>query len=187
MTFRNLVRSTRSIRRFREERRISVDSLLQLVDAARLAPCAANLQKLRFSVVEDREICAEVFPALNWAGYLEDWDGPGPGERPAAYVVIHAPIGESGFTRVDVGVAAAYIVLQAGAEGLGACMIMSFDREGVAAAVGSPEGYRPLLVVALGEPAEKVVLEDPSDSIEYWRDENSVHHVPKLPLDRILH
>lgn len=187
MTFHDLVRATRSVRRFHESRRISADSLLDLVDAARLAPCAANLQELRFSVVEDRELCGEVFPALNWAGYLEDWDGPAPGERPAAYVVIHAPGEERRYTRVDVGIAAAYIVLQAGSQGLGACMIMSFDREMVTAAVGSPGGYRPVLVVALGEPAERIVLEDPSDRIEYWRDGDSTHHVPKLPLDRILH
>lgn len=187
MIFHDLVRSTRSVRRFHEDRRISVDGLLHLVDAARLAPCAANLQVLRFSVVEDRELCAEVFPTLRWAGYLEGWDGPRPGRRPAAYVVIHAPEEEQRYTRVDVGIAAAYIVLQAGSQGLGACMIMSFDREGLAAAVGSPGGCRPVLVVALGEPAEEVVLEESSGSIEYWRDEDSVHHVPKLPLDRILY
>ena len=73
------------------------------------------------------------------------------------------------------------------AAGLGACMIMSFDPDQVTAAVGSPNGYRPVLVVALGEPAEEVVLEEPSDRIEYWRDDDSVHHVPKLPLDRIIH
>jgi len=187
MTFADLVRATRSVRRFRQERRVSADTLLHLVDAARLAPSAANLQMLRFSIVEDRELCAEVFPALRWAGYLEDWDGPDPGERPAAYVVVHAPVEEKRFTRVDVGIAAAYIVLQAGSRGLGACMIMSFDPDQVTAAVGSPNGYRPVLVVALGEPAEEVVLEEPSDRIEYWRDDDSVHHVPKLPLDRIIH
>ena len=187
MSFEELVRATRSIRRFKEDRRISVSGLLALVDAARLAPCAANLQKLRFSIVEDRELCSEVFPALSWAGYLKDWDGPSSGERPAAYVVIHAPVEEKRFTRVDVGIAAAYIVLCARSRGLGACMVMSFDVEALTAAVGSPEGCRPALVLALGEPAEKVVLEDPSPRTEYWRDESSIHHVPKLPLDRILY
>lgn len=42
-------------------------------------------------------------------------------------------------------------------------------------------------VVALGKPAETVVLEGgtPAPS-PYWRDADGVHHVPKRPLDEIL-
>ncbi|MBD3370093.1 nitroreductase [Candidatus Fermentibacteria bacterium] len=187
MTFAELAQLTRSVRRFHQDRKISADELLGMVDVARMAPCAANLQKLRYSIVEDRELCREIFPAVRWAGYLEDWSGPRPGERPPAYIVIQAPRKEQKYTRIDVGIAAAYLVLAAGAHGIGACMIMSFDEDVVHGAVGSPEGYHPVLLVALGHPAEEVILEDDSERIEYWRDESSRHHVPKLPLDEVIY
>ena len=51
-----------------------------------------------------------------------------------------------------------------------------------------PERYQILLVLALGKPKEKVVLEEmgPEDSHEYWRDADDVHHVPKRRLDDII-
>ena len=41
--------------------------------------------------------------------------------------------------------------------------------------------------VALGEPAEKVVIDTAyKGNIEYWRDEENVHHVPKRPLGELI-
>jgi hypothetical protein len=48
--------------------------------------------------------------------------------------------------------------------------------------------YEILLVLALGKPKEKVVV-DPvgsEGSIKYWRDDQSVHHVPKRSLDDLI-
>jgi len=41
---------------------------------------------------------------------------------------------------------------------------------------------------ATGLPAESVTLEEvgPDASIEYWRDADDVHHVPKRPLDELI-
>jgi len=49
-------------------------------------------------------------------------------------------------------------------------------------------GHEILLVLALGKPAEKVVLDSPKadGDIRYWRDAASVHHVPKRPLEKII-
>ena len=51
-----------------------------------------------------------------------------------------------------------------------------------------PSHLTPVLVVALGEPDETVVLEDlPADGrTAYYRDENGVHHVPKRTLDALI-
>ena len=45
-----------------------------------------------------------------------------------------------------------------------------------------------LLVLALGKPAEKVVIEDldPGGDVKYWRDENGIHHVPKRSLEELI-
>jgi len=50
-----------------------------------------------------------------------------------------------------------------------------------------PKQYEILLVLALGKPVEKVVLETISNNdVKYWRDDKSVHHVPKRTLDEII-
>ncbi|MBN1433641.1 nitroreductase family protein [Candidatus Fermentibacterales bacterium] len=183
-----LAEKTRSYRRFEEERRVDPGTLRELVNLARLAPCAANLQVLRFSMVTAKEACAGIFRTLRWAGYLEDWDGPEEGERPAAYILVHSPQQEAPYTGIDVGIAAAYMVLGAMERELGACMLLSFDREALAGAAGPPSGYATRLVIALGSPGERILLETvgKDGNIRYWRDDDGVHHVPKRPLDDLI-
>ena len=45
-----------------------------------------------------------------------------------------------------------------------------------------------MLALALGKPAEKVVLEELGEgqSIHYYRDAEDVHHVPKRKLEDLL-
>ena len=44
-----------------------------------------------------------------------------------------------------------------------------------------------MLVIALGKPVEKVVIENAKDGdIKYWRDEERVHHVPKRPISELI-
>ena len=185
MEFRELAERTRSVRRFAEQRELARVELESLVDVAGIAPCAANLQRSRFLIVTKREDRDRLFPALRWAAYLKDWDGPEAGERPAAYIVIYAPDDQRPFTGMDVGIAASYLVLAAAERGIGACMILSFDRTVVEGLIDSTE-LTPQLVVALGYPGESVVLEPGREDVEYWRDDHGVHHVPKLPLKSIL-
>lgn len=186
MSFSELALETRSIRRFKQKIRLSRENILAFVDSARLAPNAANLQVLRFSVITSECNCEKIFPALKWAGYLEEWTGPEEGEKPAAYIVIHAPDEEKPYTKMDVGIAAAYIILSARDAGFGSCIVMSFDCGIVTEAVNTPENCRPQLVIALGVPGEEVILETAQKDIKYWRDELGRHHVPKLRLFEIL-
>jgi hypothetical protein len=67
-------------------------------------------------------------------------------------------------------------------------MIGSIDRPKVREAFDIPERFEILLILALGRPAEKVVIEElpPNGNTDYWRDEQSVHHVPKRALDDII-
>ena len=64
----------------------------------------------------------------------------------------------------------------------------SIDREKLRDLLAIPSQYEILLVLAIGKPAETVVIESlPEDgSINYWRDENQVHHVPKRSLEDII-
>jgi nitroreductase len=188
MNIRELVLKNRSYRRFDEKAPISVETLKDLVDLARLSPSAANLQPLRYILSADPGKNAEIFPCLAWAGYLKDWPGPSEGERPTAYIVI---LGDTDVTRTfgcDHGIAAQSILLGAVERGLGGCMIGSIKRESLRKVLDIPEKYEILLVLALGKPGESVYLETigPDGDIRYWRDEKGCHHVPKRPLTELI-
>ncbi|MHC4626799.1 MAG: nitroreductase family protein, partial [Planctomycetota bacterium] len=149
---------------------------------------AANTQPLKYVLSYEPERNAIIFPHLGWAGYLRDWPGPAEGEKPSAYIIILGDTQLSEFADCDHGIAAQSILLGAAEKGLGGCMIGTVRRRQLGEALGIPPRYKILLVLALGKPAEKVVLEaiGPDGSIEYWRDADGVHHVPKRPLDELI-
>jgi nitroreductase len=183
-----LIRSNRSVRRFYEEVAVPTATLHGLVDLARLSASAANLQPLKYLPANEPHLNAEIFSCLAWAGYLPDWPGPAPGERPAAYLVI---LGDKEITAnfgCDHGIAAQSILLGAREKGLGGCMIGSIKREQLRSLLSLPEKYDILLVIALGRPKEEVVLEEvgPDGNIKYWRDAQEVHHVPKRKLADLI-
>jgi len=64
------IRRRRTIRRF-QQKQIPGEVLVRLVEAARLAPSAANLQPLEYIIVKDEKMCEEIFQNLRWAGYVE--------------------------------------------------------------------------------------------------------------------
>ena len=67
-------------------------------------------------------------------------------------------------------------------------MIGSLDRPALAQLLQVPEHCEISLAVALGYPAEDPVMEEMrDDSIKYYRDQDDRLHVPKRPLDQILH
>ena len=67
-------------------------------------------------------------------------------------------------------------------------MIGSINKERLRGELTIPEHLQIRLVVALGKPAEDVVLEDlePGGDIRYWRDNKGVHHVPKRTLAELI-
>jgi nitroreductase len=72
--------------------------------------------------------------------------------------------------------------------GMGGCMIASMDRERLKRDLELPENMEIMLAVALGYPAEEVVIDTINNdgNIEYWRDERDRHHVPKLDLNTLI-
>ena len=184
----DLIRQTRSYRRFHQSKGVSGETLRSLVNLARLSASGANLQPLKFILVSDQEMTSKVFPHTRWAGYLHDWDGPGEGERPAAYIIILGDREVRKSFGCDHGIAAQSIMLGATERGLGGCILGALDRKGLRDLFDLPDRYEILLALALGEPKETVVLEavGPEGDIKYYRDEDDVHHVPKRGLDDII-
>ncbi len=184
---KELLIRNRSYRRFDESKRISEETLADLVDLCRYCASGRNLQPLKYRAVSTPEECEKVFPLLAWAGYLTDWAGPEVGERPAAYIVQCLDKDLTDNPMCDDGLHLEALTLGCTSEGLGGCIIKSFNRDKLRAVLNLPENLEPLHVLALGVPVENVVIEDMKDGdIKYWRDEKRIHHVPKRSLKEIL-
>ena len=184
----DLIRKNRSYRRFEESFAIEEGTLRELVNLGRLSPSAGNAQPLKYVLSANPERNMLIFPTLRWAAYLQDWPGPAEGERPSAYIIVLGDTEISKNFSCDHGIACQSILLGAVEKGLGGCMVGSVDREQLREALSIPERYEILLVVALGKPKEKVVIETagPDGDIRYYRDADQVHHVPKRPLEEII-
>lgn len=189
---KNLVRQTRTVRRFQEDKPLPLEMLHDLIDLARLGGSARNAQALKYMIITDEQQRQTLFPLLAWAGYLPHWPGPVEGERPPAYIlclldtsVQKGPITEAHF---DLGIATQNLLLGAAAQGVYGCRIGAFVPVKVGQLFNLPEQYTMLLVLALGYPAETVVLEEVGENgdIRYWHDTQGVHHVPKRRLADVL-
>ncbi len=188
MKLQDLILRNRSFRRFREEVAITREALLELINLARLSASAANRQPLKFLPACSPQARELIFPCLSWAGYLSEWPGPAAGERPSAYIIILLDTRVCDHSDCDHGIAAQSILLGAAEMGLGGCMIGAIQKQQLQEDLSLPSHLKVLLVIALGQPAETVRLEElPSpDNIEYWRDSEGVHHVPKRSLEELV-
>jgi nitroreductase len=187
MNLRDLVTRNRTYRRFDESYNIEYKRLEQLVGLARLSASGANRQPLKFLIYNTPSDCKRVFPYTAWAGYLKEWPGPEPGERPSAYIIILGDTMISGSFGVDHGIAAQSIMLGATEEGLGGCIIGSIKHGELRKEFNIPSHLEILLVLALGKPVEKVVIEEiKNGDVKYWRDSDKTHHVPKRNLNELI-
>jgi nitroreductase len=186
--FAGLVAANRSYRRFDESTDVSIGTLRELVALARITPSGMNRQPLKYVLSSNREMNARIFETLAWAGSLKEWAGPAEGERPAAYIVILLDGSLAKSRPQDVGIAAQTMLLGAVARGLGGCMVGAINKPALRSVLALPEELSIALVIALGEPAEKIVLEDAEigGDVTYYRDASSTHYVPKRTLEEII-
>ena len=184
----DLIRKNRSCRRFYQEHAVDSETLKGLVNLARLSASAANKQPLKYVLSCKAPMNAKIFTCLQWAGYLSDWPGPEEGERPSAYITILGDIGISDNLECDLGIASQTILLGAREKGLAGCMIGAIDRKKLRSIFNLPPELKIVLVLAIGKPKEKIVLENlgPDGDIKYWRDDKKTHHVPKRSLNDII-
>jgi len=187
MNIKDLIFKTRSCRRFNEEHQIDLKTLESLVGLARLSASGANRQPLKYLIFNSPADCEKVFPSLAWAGYLADWPGPEKGERPSGYIIILGDKTIADSFGVDHGIAAQSIMLGATEAGLGGCMISSVKREKLRNELKIPENFDILIVLALGKPVEKIIIDEiKNGDVKYWRDSEKNHHVPKRPLTELI-
>ncbi len=187
MSIYNVALTRRSIRRFKRKK-VAFKILEKLVNAARLAPSAANLQPCEFITIDKKEIVDKIFPTLRWAGYIKPEGNPPPGKEPAAYIAVLVNARKKPlYAEADVAAAVENILLVAAELGLGSCWIGAIDRAKIKAILEVPQYCEVKYVVALGYPDEQPQIERLGKSVKYWKDSKGLLHVPKRSLKEILH
>lgn len=185
---KDLVKNTRSYRRFDAAWKIEREMLADLVDTARFTASSVNKQPFKFLISCDDRTNRCFFQHLKWGRLLKDWPGPDEKEQPSGYIAIL-------FDRalnfppkpIDVGIIAQTIALGATEKGLASCMIANFVEPELRTELGLPEQYHIELVIAIGKGAETIVLEEVRDgATAYYRDAADRHHVPKRSLAEVL-
>lgn len=186
--FEVLVGKCRSYRRFDQGEAIGDELFRHLVGLARQTPSIANRQPLKYMLSSSPEMNGRIFDTLGWAGYLPDWPGPEPGERPAAYIVLLGDKTISKDWSVDSGIVMQTMLLGAVEKGYGGCIFGSIRRAQLSRTLNIPERFEILYVLALGRPIEQISIEDvgADGDIRYYRDNNQRHHVPKRTLEDLI-
>lgn len=188
MEFKELVAKARTYRRYHQNQPVPMDLLKEVIDTVRLTPSASNAQPLRYALSTSPEINARLFPLVQWAPAIDEWAGPAEGERPVAFIVIAADSKSPVPPQMDAGIAAVTIQLSLAEKGIGCCIFNHFQAGEVHAAVGFPRYVGVQLVIAVGYPAETVIIEEIGrmDPFQYHRDEKGQHYVPKRRLKDIV-
>ncbi|MHC4521540.1 MAG: nitroreductase family protein [Planctomycetota bacterium] len=148
---------------------IEPDKLAAVLEAARQAPSAKNLQDWRFVVVTEEGTRKQLVAAANNQTFLEG----------AGAIIIACTVSDhvmrcgQATGPIDVSIAIEHICLQATELGLATCWIGSFYPDKVKPIVGIPEHINIIELLALGYPADtpKEHRREPIESIvsfETW-------------------
>ncbi|MCR5150539.1 MAG: nitroreductase family protein [Clostridiales bacterium] len=187
--FINLVKSSRSYRRFDESFHIDTGVIENAVEVSRFTPSTVNSQAIKYIIVNNKDDNEFMFGCLAFAGLLKGRGTPKEGERPSAYIIILCDNSIGVDKKIDEGIVAQTILLSLAEQGLGGCMLGSIDRAKIASHFEiDTSRYSIDLVLAIGKPDENVVLTDSEngESVAYYRDENGTHYVPKRKLSELI-
>ncbi len=159
------IRLRRSVRRYRPDP-VPRELIERVLDAARWAPSAVNMQPWQFVVVTGVERRRALAKSTGVVGVVLQ-------SHVAEAPVLIALCGDerrSSWYVHDCCLAGQNLMLAATALGLGTCWIGMFDEAKVWQALGLPEGMRVICLITLGYPLH-----------EYHAP------TPRLPLDSIVH
>lgn len=149
------IRTRRSIRAF-TDRRVTDKEVEKLIEAARWAPSAGNIQPWEFIIVRDPKVRHGLCEAALNQTFVE--------EAPVVIVVCadstrsskgYGSRGINLYCLQDTAAATQNILLVAHAMGLAACWVGAFREEAAKRVLGIPDELRPIAIVPVGHPAEK--------------------------------
>jgi nitroreductase len=148
------IQGRRSIRAF-ESREVPEELVERLIEAARWAPSAGNIQPWEFIIVRKQEIKRKLAEAALWQSFIE--------EAPVVIVVCADEVrstqgygmrGKTLYCIQDTAAAIQNIHLAAYSMGLGTCWVSAFREDEARKVLKIPAGIRPVAIIPVGYPAE---------------------------------
>lgn len=152
MEFQDLIKKRYSVRSY-QNKPVEEDKLNMVLDAARLAPTAANKQPFRLIVVKTDGKKEEMKRI-----YHGDWFSEAPLVICACTVLNESWTRMDGrnYVDVDATIAMDHLILAATELGLGTCWIAAFDADAASEVLKIPEDMEPILFTPLGYPADEL-------------------------------
>ena len=151
MEFPDLIQKRYSTRTYKPDP-VEDDKLRQVLEAARLAPTAANRQPFQFIVIHTKGKEAELKRI-----YEPDWFT----QPPLVICVCAVPsqawsrIDKKNYSEVDATIAMDHLILAAADLGLGTCWIAAFNPAAARQVLGLPDNVEPIASTPLGYPADE--------------------------------
>lgn len=159
MELNEAILTRRSIRKF-TEKKVTDEEIRELLEAARWAPSWANTQVWEFVIVRDPSLKEKL---------VETYSETNPARKcslaASVLIVACAKKGVAGckegkeatplsnWYMFDLGLATQNFCLKAHQMGLGTVVVGFFDHKKCAELLKMPEGYTPVVILPLGEPA----------------------------------
>jgi len=149
------IKKRRSVRAYTSEE-VSEEDVERLIEAARLAPSAGNIQPWEFVIVTNAETKRRLSDAALHQTFIE--------EAPVVIIVCadvarsswgYGSRGTNLYCLQDTAAATENMLLAAQALGLATCWVGAFHEDEVARVVNTPRNVRPVAIVPVGRPAEK--------------------------------
>lgn len=162
MDFTTVIQTRRSIRSY-DDCDIDDDVLDRVLDAARIAPSAVNIQPWRFVVVKDAATRSRLARLASEQNFV--------GDAPVVIVCCakrypnpHNWMGENLYL-IDVAIAIDHLVLAARNEGIGTCWIGAFHHEPIKQLIGVPDDHDIIMLIPLGYPDDEEMFHPNADRL----------------------
>ena len=136
---------------------IEKDVLSRVLEAGQLAPSAKNRQPWRFLVIDNPELKEKI----KEAAYGQEYVGKSGAIILACSTNIEydMPNGQQSYP-IDISFAVSFMMLQAEREGLGSCVITTYNEEEVKNLVSVPYSMRVVMMLLLGYTDDKLIVRD---------------------------
>ncbi len=151
MDFLELAKKRYSVRAYKPDP-VEDDKLQNVLEAARLAPTACNIQPFQFIVIHTKGKEAELRRIYSASWFVQ-----------APIVIAACGIPSESWRRrdgknycdIDVTIAMDHLILAATELGLGTCWIGAFNPDAAREVLGLPDNVEPVAFTPLGYPADQ--------------------------------
>ena len=156
MEFSELIARRYSVRAYKPDP-VPEELLKCVLEAARMAPTAANRQPFRLIILNTAGRQSELKRI-----YHQDWFGQAPWVICICAVPGEAWVRRDGknYAEVDVSIAMDHLVLAAANAGLGTCWVAAFEPAAAREILCLPAGIEPIAFTPLGYPADQLYAKE---------------------------